>query len=205
MVVDTRQKTELKEQLGDFQRVVHLRHKRIAKLERDLRISQQHTIEGQNQVDHLIERVSHLEEVKRRMNEYQEALAKAKGKTKWYKRKAYELQSECNNMEEDKQRELEATRKTTKEAEECKEMWRNKLISLPGHWETLKSIKAGASLSTKIRTFFNNYQNIAQGIRNWRESMGWMNPEPQNESTFVEENSEEDDLEEEDIIVIEDD
>ncbi|KAF1876675.1 hypothetical protein Lal_00031583 [Lupinus albus] len=165
-------------------------------------MSQQHATEGQNQVDQLIGRVSHLEEVQRRMNEYQEALARAKAKTKWYKRKAHELQSECNNMglelnwkEEDKQKELEAARKTVEEVEECKEMWRHRSISLLGHWETLsygwlkdfefvyqESIRAGASIPTEIRIFFNNYQNIAQGIRNWRESMGWMNPEPQNES-----------------------
>ncbi|KAF1868093.1 hypothetical protein Lal_00034035 [Lupinus albus] len=116
------------------------------------------------------------------MNGYQEALARAKGKTKWYKRKVYELQSECNNMglelnwkEEDK--ELEAARKTTEEVEECKEMWRHRSISVLGHWETIsydwledfesvyqESIKAEASLLTKIRTFFNNYQNTAQGI-----------------------------------------
>ncbi|KAF1855150.1 hypothetical protein Lal_00030315 [Lupinus albus] len=97
-------------------------------------------------------------------------------------------------------------------------MWRHRSISLLGHWETLsygwlkdfefvyqESIRAGASIPTEIRTFFNNYQNTAQGIRNWRESMGWMNPEPQNESTFMEENSEEEDPEEGDIIVIDDD
>ncbi|KAF1888517.1 hypothetical protein Lal_00011290 [Lupinus albus] len=225
MATETGQKTELKERLEDFRRAVHLRDKRIAELERDLRMSQQHATEGQNQVDQLIERVSHLEEVQRRMNEYQEALARAKAKTKWYKRKAHELQSECNNMglelnwkEEDKQKELEAARKTIEEVEECKEMWRHRSISLLGHWETLsygwlkdfefvyqESIRAGASIPTEIRIFFNNYQNTAQGIRNWRESMGWMNPEPQNESTFMEENSEEEDPEEEDIIVIDDD
>ncbi|KAF1892633.1 hypothetical protein Lal_00037371 [Lupinus albus] len=170
MATKTRQKTELKEQLGDFRRVVHLRDKRIVELERDLRMSQQHATEGQNQVDHLIERVSHLEEVQRRMKEYQEALARAKAKTKWYKRKAYELQSECNNMglesnwkEKDKQKELEAARKTIEEVEECKEMWRHRSISLLGHWETLsygwledfesvyqEIIRAGASIPTKI-------------------------------------------------------
>ncbi|KAF1867335.1 hypothetical protein Lal_00049764 [Lupinus albus] len=182
MATETRQKTELKEQLGDFQRAVHLRDKRIAELERDLRMSHQHAIKGQNQ-------------------------------------------SECNNMglelnwkEEDKQKELEAARNTIEEVEECKEMWRHRSISLMGHWETLnydwledfesvyqESLQAGASLPAKIQTFFNNYQNTAQGIRNWRESMEWMNPKPQNESTFMEENSEEEDPEEEDIIVIDDD
>ncbi|KAF1868051.1 hypothetical protein Lal_00033992 [Lupinus albus] len=165
MAADTRQNTELKEQLGDFQRAVRLRDKRIAELERDLGMSQQHAIEGQNQVDHVIERASDLEVVQRRMNGYQEALARAKGKTKWYKRK----------KEEDK--ELEAARKTTEEVEECKEMWRHRSISVLGHWETIsydwledfesvyqESIKAEASLPTKIRTFFNNYQNTAQGI-----------------------------------------
>ncbi|KAF1868059.1 hypothetical protein Lal_00034000 [Lupinus albus] len=182
MAADTRQKTELKEELGDFQRAVCLRDKRIAELERDLRMSQQHAIEGKNQVDHVIERASDLEEVQRRMNGYQEALARVEGKTKWYKRKVYELQSECNNMglelnwkEEDK--ELDAARKTTEEVEECKEMWRHRSIYVLGHWETIsydwledfesvykESIKVGASLPTKIRTFFNNYQNTAQGI-----------------------------------------
>ncbi|KAE9617714.1 hypothetical protein Lalb_Chr03g0038261 [Lupinus albus] len=63
MATETRQKTELKEQLEDFRRAVHLRDKRITELERDLRMSQQHAMKGQNQVDHLIERVSHLEKV----------------------------------------------------------------------------------------------------------------------------------------------
>ncbi|KAF1883378.1 hypothetical protein Lal_00042278 [Lupinus albus] len=113
---------------------------------------------------------------------------------------------ELNWKEEDKQKELEAAWKTIEEVGECKEMWRHNYGWLEDFESVYQEIiRAGASIPTKIRTFFNNYQNTTQGIRNWRESMGWMNPGPQNESTFMEENSEEEDPEEEDIIVIDDD
>ncbi|OIW04613.1 hypothetical protein TanjilG_30511 [Lupinus angustifolius] len=49
---------------------------------------------GQDQFTHLTERVAHLQEVQQNLDRYREALAKAKCKTKWYKRRAYELQSE---------------------------------------------------------------------------------------------------------------
>ncbi|KAF1855396.1 hypothetical protein Lal_00037368 [Lupinus albus] len=128
----------------------------------------------------------------------EEALARAKAKTKWYKRKAYELQSECNNMglelnwkEEDKQKELEAARKTIEEVEECKEMWRHRSISLLGHWETLsygwlEDFEFVYQEVYELGLAYQQNPNILQQlsehssrIRNWRESMGWMNPEPQ--------------------------
>ncbi|KAF1892926.1 hypothetical protein Lal_00044317 [Lupinus albus] len=53
---------------------------------------------------------------------------------------------ELNWKEDDKQKELEAARKTTEEVEECKEMWRHRSISLLGHWET--SIMIGLKISS---------------------------------------------------------
>ncbi|XP_019417206.1 PREDICTED: intracellular protein transport protein USO1-like [Lupinus angustifolius] len=204
--MDSKKRDELKEELKGFKMVIHLRDVRIVELERDLRSSQQEAVMGQDQVAHLTERLSHLQEMQQNMDEYREALAKAKCKTKWYKRMAYELQSECNNMglelkwrEEDKQKELEAAKIIIEEVEGCKEMWKQRSISLLEHWETLsygwledfesvyqESIKVGVNLPTNVRAFFNDYHNKAQGVRNWRESMGWINPEPKDGSTFLE-------------------
>ncbi|OIW21299.1 hypothetical protein TanjilG_31628 [Lupinus angustifolius] len=186
MEMDSQKRIELKEELKSFKRAIHLRDVRIAELERDLRSSQQEVVMGQDQVVHLTERVSHLQEVQQNMDKYQEVVAKAKCKTKWYKRRAYELQSECNNMglelkweEEDKQKELEAAKRITEEVEGCKEMWKHRSISMLGHWETLSygwledfesvyqgSIIVGVNLPTKVRAFFNGYHNTTQGVGN---------------------------------------
>ncbi|CAL0309638.1 unnamed protein product [Lupinus luteus] len=129
MKVEARKSAELKEELRSFKKVVHLRDMRITELERDLGLSRQQVVMEQDQISHLTEQVSHLQAVQHKMSEYRETLAKAKGKTKWYKRRANELQSECNNMklelnwkEEDKQKEIGAARRFTEEVEECKEM-----------------------------------------------------------------------------------
>ncbi|XP_019455114.1 PREDICTED: uncharacterized protein LOC109356238 [Lupinus angustifolius] len=217
MEIDSQKKVKVTNELRGFKKVVHLKDVRIVELERDLRSSQQQTVMEQDQVSHLIEQPSHLQEAQQMMDEYRNASSKAKGKTKWYKRMANELESKYNTLslefgwkEEDKQKELEEIKRATEELERCIEMWKHKSISLLGYWETVsydwlqdfdsvykESVKEGVKLPTKIKAYFNDYHNTTQGVKYWRESMGWMNPEQMDESTFMEEDLEEEELEEE--------